>query len=69
MKQKKRKPYYMHTLNREPAGFFDGRSVCFSSSVTLCDSLRQLRREQAISKRNDGGRISFEYGYQRVYLP
>lgn len=65
----KPKTYYMHTLNGMPAGFFDGKSVCFSSDVVLCASLRQIRKEQRVSMRNDDSPSDFRYGYQRVRLP
>jgi hypothetical protein len=62
--------YYMHTLDGMPAGFFDGRRVCFTRKrVPLATSLRQIRREQAISKANDDDRVQFEYGYVTVTTP
>lgn len=67
----KKRTFYMHTLDGLPAAFFDGRSVCFTHKrVLLVPSLRQIRREQATSKRNDDARSGpFIYGYATVRLP
>lgn len=67
---KKSDCYYLHTLDGKPAAFFveDGL-VCFSNKVRLCASLRQLRKEQRISMKNEPGRHNFTYGYQRVTAP
>jgi hypothetical protein len=63
--------YYMHLLDESPAGFFDGKHVCFSSKrIPLAKSLRQIKREQAISLANDGERANgFRYAYVTVVVP
>lgn len=65
---------YMHTLDGKPATFTDGERVVFSSRIKLADSLKQIRREQFISKNSyrrlahDGENTfdSVEYGYTLV---
>lgn len=62
--------YYMHTLDGHPAGFYDGRAVCFAHKrIKLATSLHQIRREQAISRANDDNRAEFNYGYVTVLVP
>jgi hypothetical protein len=69
---KPQRTYYMHMLDETPAGFFDGKSVCFTwKRIPLAKSLRQIRREQQISKRHDVANRSgpFRYSYITVTLP
>lgn len=63
---------YMHTINGRPATF-DGYQICFASfygqANILASSLKQIRREQTITKSNrtaDGfDYLAREYGYFR----
>ena len=63
---------YMHTIDGRPATF-DGYQICFATfhgpENKLCDSLKQIRKEQQITKENrerDGMDFSVgEYGYLR----
>ena len=65
--------YYLHTINDYPAGY-DGYQICYADNlgraVVLCTSLRQIRMEQRLSKRNrlrDEFTVSdVQYGYKRV---
>lgn len=69
---KRQRTYYLHLLDGHPAGFFDGRSVCFTTKrVPLAKSLRQIKREQAISMLNDESSRAgpFRYGYATLTLP
>lgn len=69
---KKPKNYYMHTIDAFPASFYKGQGVLFSSYVVLATSLRQIRSEQAESRRirvKKGWNDSMNYGYKRVVLP
>lgn len=62
--------YYMHTLNNHPAGFFEGRSVCYAGKrIPLAYSLRQIQREQQVSKRWHGDEPDLKYGYVTVIVP
>lgn len=73
-----KKFYYMHTLDKKPAFFSDGR-VCFMNGPysrrgnTLVDSLLQIRREQRAAIRADHKDglpwDRWEYGYVRVEMP
>ncbi len=65
---------YIHTLGGQPA-FYDGEQICFagttkSSAVVIVESIDQIRREQALSKkwRKSKGFMptSFEAGW--VYV-
>lgn len=65
--------YYMHTLDGKPA-YFDGEHIYlirqFGKSKTIGKSLRQIKREQQIDKRNSESRIfDYEYGYVRLRVP
>ena len=46
---------YMHTLDGYPATF-DGYQICYAAYYgkpnKLCESLKQIRQEQEISRRN-----------------
>ncbi len=63
---------YLHTIGGKPATF-DGYQICFATFYgkpnDLAASLRQIRREQAISiknRRRDGLDFNLgEYGYLR----
>jgi hypothetical protein len=67
------KIYYMHTIDRKPAGFV-GEQICHASNThkpVLCTSLRQIRREQQKSiayRRRNGWDVS-DYGYCLVTAP
>ena len=63
---------YMHTIDGRPATF-DGYQICWATfygpANTLCGSLRQIRKEQKITRRNrDRDGLEFNvgvYGYLR----
>ncbi len=66
---------YIHTLNDQPAAFDPvGGRICFASQYgppnKAATSLKQIRREQAMSIENDRARCvvpndEFVYGYKR----
>lgn len=62
---------YIHTLNGQPAGFFDGQ-ICFARhfgpATLAASSLKQIRREQKASLARDkqyGDEGKWTYGYVR----
>jgi hypothetical protein len=62
---------YLHTLDGKPATF-DGFQICFASRFgkpnKLADSLKQIKKERAISIKNREERgypINFKYGHLR----
>ena len=70
----KRRSYYLHTLNGQPAAYSHTQGVCFASHFgpanKLAHSLKQIRAEQAESKARDRDRLvnpdEWRYGYIRV---
>lgn len=64
---------YMHTLNSQPAEFVPKSGVIYTGVRDIkrfAVSLRQIRKEQAISKRKDLlDKVGpFTYGYVRLQL-
>ena len=69
------KTYYLHTLDGQPAQFYDN-IICFindfGSAAPLALSLKQIRKEQRISAKTRKDRsnfMEFEVGYKRVCTP
>jgi hypothetical protein len=64
---------YMHTINGRP-GSYDGEQICYatrSSPVKLHETLRQIRRQEVMSKKfrtSKGFDNTAQYGYQRVLV-
>ena len=65
---------YMHTLNYSPAYYVPGEQIVYAAQYVeaLCDSVKQIREEQKLSKRwrtkkgfsNDGSK----YGYKKIII-
>jgi hypothetical protein len=62
---------YLHTIDGQ-AATFDGYQICyatfFGTPNDLCSSLKQIKKEQKISKANrlkDGFHLDSDYGYLR----
>jgi hypothetical protein len=68
------KTYYLHTINGEPAEFVPHqKQLCFigkyGAAGKLASSLRQIRREQAINRRqNPDISEGLTFGYVRVRI-
>lgn len=65
---------YMHTIDGEAASYVSGEQVCYACRtrpIRLCDSLAQIRKEQASSRkwRIAQGFDGPDYGYLRVAVP
>lgn len=64
---------YMHTINGRP-GSYDGEQIRYatrSSPVKLHETLRQIRRQEAMTKKwrtSKGFDNTAQYGYQRVLV-
>jgi len=65
---------YLHTINGRPA-YFDGDQICYTTyygkAATLCDSLRQIRKEQKLTqeyRERKGYDLHMDYSYVRVAI-
>lgn len=70
--------YYLHTINDKPAAFYpDQGQIChltfYGEAGPLATSLRQIKREQAASKRyrvkNGYSNLPDKYGHRRLSVP
>lgn len=65
---------YMHTIEGRPAIYEPNEQICFmchGTNLILCDSLRQIRREQELSSKwrmAKGFDLMDDYGYLRVKI-
>ena len=64
---------YLHTMDGLPASFLQGEGrIMFGNKHRLARSLRQIRREQRISRESDeanGCLGHFRYSYTLVEVP